>query len=105
MSDEQRATFTQMIDGTPEEWMLVGMSAVQFNRKLADRVLEHFKLLDGDFGGYAVRRVLRVLRQIATGRDDDVAAAVAGGRTVGASVCVARAVVAEGGRFARTTDG
>jgi predicted HD phosphohydrolase len=55
--------------------MLVGMSAVQFNRKLADRVLEHFKLLDGDFGGYAVTRLEHSL-QTATrahrdGRDEE----------------------------------
>src|SRR6185503_16083731 len=75
MSDEQRATFRQMIDGTPEEWMLVGMSAVHFNRKLVDRVLDHFKLLDGDFGGYAVTRLEHSL-QTATrahrdGRDEE----------------------------------
>src|SRR5262245_2588836 len=75
MSEERRATFHQMTDGTPEEWMLVGMSAVHFNRKLADRVLEHFKLLDGDFGGYAVTRLEHSL-QTATrahrdGRDEE----------------------------------
>ena len=75
MSDEQRATFRQMIDGTPEEWMLVGMSAIQFNRKLVDRVLEHFKLLDGDFGGYAVTRLEHSLqtatRAFRDGRDEE----------------------------------
>lgn len=72
---EQRATFRQMIDGTPEEWMLVGTSAVHFNHKLADRVIDHFKLLDGDFGGYAVTRLEHSL-QTATrahrdGRDEE----------------------------------
>ena len=75
MSDERRATFRQMIDGTPEEWMLVGMSAVQFNRKLVDRVLDHFKLLDGDFGGYAVTRLEHSLqtatRAYRDGRDEE----------------------------------
>jgi predicted HD phosphohydrolase len=75
MSDEQRATFRQMTDGTPEEWMLVGMSAVHFNRKLVDRVLDHFKLLDGDFGGYAVTRLEHSLqtatRAFRDGRDEE----------------------------------
>src|SRR5262245_28049370 len=75
MSEERRATFHQMTDGTPEEWMLVGMSAVHFNRKLADRVLEHFKLLDGDFGGYAVTRLEHSLqtatRAYRDGRDEE----------------------------------
>ena len=75
MSDERRATFRQMIDGTPEEWMLVGMSAIEFNRKLVDRVLGHFKLLDGDFGGYAVTRLEHSLqtatRAFRDGRDEE----------------------------------
>jgi predicted HD phosphohydrolase len=71
----RRATFRQMIDGTPEEWMLVGMSAIEFNRKLVDRVLDHFKLLDGDFGGYAVTRLEHSLqtatRAFRDGRDEE----------------------------------
>jgi len=74
-SPERRATFHQMTDGTAEEWMIIGMSAVQFNRKLADRVLAHLKLLDGDFAGYAVTRLEHSL-QTATrahrdGRDEE----------------------------------
>lgn len=75
MSEERRATFRQMTDGTADEWMIIGSSALQFNRKLADRVLSHFKLLDGDFGGYAVTRLEHSL-QTATrahrdGRDEE----------------------------------
>jgi len=54
---EERAKFTQMVDGTPADWMVIGRHAGAFQRGLADRVLTHLKLLDGDFGGYPVDRL------------------------------------------------
>jgi predicted HD phosphohydrolase len=72
---ERRATFRQMIDGTQEEWMIIGASAMEHNRKLTDRVLAHLKLLDGDFGGYAVTRLEHSLqtatRAFKDGRDEE----------------------------------
>jgi predicted HD phosphohydrolase len=70
-----RASFRRMVDGTPEEWAAVGISAVQYNKGLADRVLTHLKLLTDDFGGYAVTRLEHCL-QTATrahrdGRDEE----------------------------------
>ncbi len=70
-----RARFRQMIDGTPDEWMIVGASAVRYNRELPERVLSHLRLLETDFGGYAVTRLDHVL-QTATrahrdGRDEE----------------------------------
>ena len=71
----ERATFTQMKDGKPEEWAIVGMNAVQYNKGLPDRVLAHLRLLTDDFGGYAVTRLEHSL-QTATrahrdGRDEE----------------------------------
>ncbi|MFX8891516.1 HD domain-containing protein, partial [Acinetobacter baumannii] len=40
-----------------EDWMIIGKQAGAFQRGLADRVLTHLKLLDGDFGGYPVDRL------------------------------------------------
>jgi predicted HD phosphohydrolase len=54
---EDRAKFTQMVDGTREDWMIIGRNSAEFNRGLADRVLTHLKLLDGDFGGFPVDRL------------------------------------------------
>ncbi len=51
------AAFTQMADGTLEDWKIIGAHAGPFQRGLADRVLTHLKLLDGDFGGYPVDRL------------------------------------------------
>ena len=51
------ATFTQMVDGTREDWMIIGRNSAEFQRRLADRVLTHLKLLDGDFGGFPVDRL------------------------------------------------
>jgi predicted HD phosphohydrolase len=54
---EDRAKFTSMVDGTREDWMKIGRASVEFRTGLADRVLTHLKLLDGDFGGFPVDRL------------------------------------------------
>lgn len=54
---EDTAKFTAMADGTLEDWKIIGRHAGAFQRGLADRVLTHLKLLDGDFGGYPVDRL------------------------------------------------
>lgn len=53
---EQRATFTGMETSTPEDWAVMGKRFVAHGGGLADRVLAHLRLLDGDFGGFAVDR-------------------------------------------------
>lgn len=55
--------------------MIIARNAMAFNRTLPDRVLSHLKLLEGDFGGYAVDRLEHSL-QTATrahrdGRDEE----------------------------------
>ena len=72
---EKRAQFTQMIDGTAEDWIIIGTAAMNFSRGLPDRVMAHLRLLDGDFGGYAIDRLAHSL-QTATrahrdGRDEE----------------------------------
>src|ERR1041384_1803068 len=72
-SPERRATFRRMTEGTADDWMLILASAIPYNQKLADRVLAHLGLLDGDFGGYAVTRLEHSLqtatRAFRDGRD------------------------------------
>ncbi len=60
MSDkivDGRATFKTMADSAQEEWQLISDNNREFSKGLADRILTHLKLLDGDFGGFAVDRL------------------------------------------------
>ncbi len=60
MSDkivDGRATFKTMAESSQEEWELIAANNGEFSKGLADRVLAHLKLLDGDFGGFAVDRL------------------------------------------------
>ena len=57
-----RATFTGMEESTAEDWQIIGRSFVEHGRGLADRVLDHLRLLDGDFGGFAVDRLTHSLQ-------------------------------------------
>lgn len=61
-SDMQRAGFTAMVDGTAEDWAIIGGQFRDFARSLPDRVLTHLKLLDGDFGGFAIDRLQHSLQ-------------------------------------------
>lgn len=73
--NRQRAKFTAMADGTQEDWDIIAASSGAFYKNLAKRVIDHLKLLDGDFGGFAIDRLSHSL-QTATrahrdGRDDE----------------------------------
>ena len=75
MSDKpERAGFSAMVDGTKEDWDIIGTQYRSFAKGVADRVLDHLRLLDGDFGGFPVDRLEHSL-QTATrahrdGRDE-----------------------------------
>jgi predicted HD phosphohydrolase len=75
---EQRATFTAMSEGTQEDWDHIVASALEFYPHLVDRVVAHLRLLDGDFGGFAVDRLTHSLqtatRAYRANRDDDYVA-------------------------------
>jgi len=55
--DGERASFTRMVDGTPDQWGVVFRSTVPYQQRLPERVLAHLALLRDDFGGYAVDRL------------------------------------------------
>lgn len=57
-----RATFTAMADGTQEDWNVIGGQFRGYAAGLADRVLAHLKLLDGDFGGFPIDRLQHSLQ-------------------------------------------
>ncbi len=77
MSDENqpRAEFKSFMGSTEADWAIISENAAEFNKGLAGRILEHLKLLDGDFGGFPVDRLEHSL-QTATrahraGRDEE----------------------------------
>lgn len=55
--DEDRAAFTAMTEGTAADWAIIARHYTDFARGLPDRVLDHLRLLDGDFGGFPVDRL------------------------------------------------
>ena len=71
---QEQAKFSAMIEGTAEDWAIIGKQYRGFAKGVADRVLDHLRLLDGDFGGFPVCRLQHSL-QTATrahrdGRDE-----------------------------------
>lgn len=57
MTDEApRAGFHAMDKATAEDWQIIGSQFFGFSDGLADRVLAHLKLLDGDYGGFPIDR-------------------------------------------------
>ncbi len=71
---EQRATFRSMAEGTQQDWDAIGMAALSQYAGLADRVLDHLRLLGGDYGGFAVDRLehsLQTATRAHRGGEDD----------------------------------
>jgi predicted HD phosphohydrolase len=52
-----RATFRSMDKSTAEDWQAIVPEFVLLTSGLAGRVLAHLRLLDGDFGGFAIDRL------------------------------------------------
>jgi predicted HD phosphohydrolase len=74
-ADMPSAKFHDMIDGTQEDWAAIMTHLGPFARDGGARVLDHLRLLDGDYGGFAIDRLQHCL-QTATraqrdGRDED----------------------------------
>ncbi len=73
-SNEKRASFKAMDVGTAEDWAIIGSHFPEFVGGLADRILKHLKILEGDYGGFPIDRYQHSL-QTATrahkdGRDE-----------------------------------
>lgn len=73
-NNESRATFHDMAESTQKDWQTIMSHNIPFAQNGGKRVLDHLKLLDGDFGGFAVDRLTHSL-QTATrahrdGRDE-----------------------------------
>ena len=62
MTDTAQATFTSMDQSTPSDWQAIGQHFGPFANGLADRVLTHLRLLDGDYGGFPIDRLQHSLQ-------------------------------------------
>jgi predicted HD phosphohydrolase len=74
-SSVQRATFKSMAASTTDDWQIISKLFIAFAQGLPERILAHLRLLDGDYGGFAVDRLTHSL-QTATlahrdGRDEE----------------------------------
>jgi len=74
-NQDDRANFHDMSESTQEDWQIIMRHNIPFSQDGGRRILDHLKLLDGDFGGFAVDRLTHSL-QTATrahrdGRDED----------------------------------
>ena len=70
-----RAKFKAMTEGTQEDWMVIASQFAPFAANGGARVLDHLRLLRGDYGGFPVDRLEHCL-QTATraqrdGRDEE----------------------------------
>jgi predicted HD phosphohydrolase len=70
-----RAEFTAMSEGTQQDWDRIMTAQLACYPGLADRVVDHLRLLDGDYGGFKVDRLTHSLqtatRAYRADRDDD----------------------------------
>ncbi len=71
----QRAKFRAMTEGTQEDWMAIAGAFAPFAASGGKRVLDHLRLLDGDYGGFPVDRLTHCLqtatRAYKDGRDEE----------------------------------
>ncbi len=68
---ESRASFTAMAEGTQEDWMKIAGQFGPFATQGGKRVLEHLKLLDGDYGGFPIDRLTHCLQTATRAYKDD----------------------------------
>ena len=59
---EARAGFRAMTEGTAADWQAIAAHFRPFAADVATRVLDHLRLLDGDYGGFPVDRLTHSLQ-------------------------------------------
>jgi predicted HD phosphohydrolase len=71
---DDRAKFHDMAESTQEDWQIIIRHNIPFAQNGGKRVLDHLRLLDGDFGGFPVDRLTHSLqtatRAYRDGRDE-----------------------------------
>ncbi len=74
-SEHTKAGFSDMAQSTADDWAIIVQEQIPFAANGGKRVLDHLRLLDGDYGGFPVDRLTHCL-QTATrahrdGRDEN----------------------------------
>ena len=69
-STPERASFHQMKESTAEDWAIIALQHAQLCEGLVDRTLAHLRLLDGDYGGFAVDRLTHSLQTATLAQKD-----------------------------------
>lgn len=62
LETHDRAQFTAMENGTQEDWMKIASHFGPFAANGGKRVLDHLRLLEGDYGGFPVDRMQHSLQ-------------------------------------------
>jgi predicted HD phosphohydrolase len=62
VSEEKRATFKSMTEGEPEDFINIVVNGAQYSEGLVGRIMDHMRLLDGDFGGFPIDRLSHCLQ-------------------------------------------
>ena len=70
MTEKPRAQFARMIDGTARDWEIVENEMAEQAKGLPARLLTHLKLLEDDFGGFAVDRLEHSLQTATRAAED-----------------------------------
>lgn len=65
-----QASFHQMKESTRDDWAIIGPQHARLCAGLADRTLVHLRLLDGDYGGFAVDRLTHSLQTATLAQKD-----------------------------------
>ena len=75
VAESLKSGFARMTDGTAEDWAIIEDATIEHVQGLPDRIMTHMKLLQHDFGGFAVDRlehsVQTATRAAQDGRDDE----------------------------------
>ena len=70
MADSASATFHDMSQSTQQDWEAIMSHLTPFSRNGGRRVLDHLKLLNGDFGGFAIDRLQHCLQTATRAHQD-----------------------------------
>ena len=58
----ESATFKVMSESTQQDWNAIMGEQLKFMAGLSERILDHMKMLDADYGGFAVDRLQHCLQ-------------------------------------------
>ena len=68
--NDASTTFRAMTESTPADYEIISDHFRSFSKGLADRLLDHLKLLDGDFGGFPIDRLQHSLQSASRAHRD-----------------------------------